>query len=791
MKHILLTGILLLYSLICLGQPDTRPLVREGDEYFKHEQFVLALEAYEEVLSAGDTSAYVSFQLAECYRRTFRYTAAEIYYLKVTYLEGRKNPLSYYYSGLMQKYNRKYHEAILSFDQFIDLVDGTSRYPVFLEQAFIEQAGARNALDEEVLDIYQTDTLPAPVNSPYNDFASTHLSSDQLLITSGRPGKRKSFDARFGEAFTDLVYTKRTADGWEIDIDHIQVLNDKFNDGSGSYSSKGSILVFTICGKERPECMIYQAKMDSSGRWSEPSAFNSLINRPGFDAKQPVLSVTEDTLFFVSNRPGGKGGSDIWMSITSGGDDWGPPINLGPSVNTHLNEVSPATTVLPNILLFASNGHQGYGGYDLFMARKLTSKDTSLINIGTPFNSSMDELYPELYDHSFFWSSNREGGKGQFDIYSSETGTALKFLSRLSVLKKNSAKRADVVLTSRRLHAEQRDLYTLILEDKLEYEQLSDLEKDAVDKLVEGEMPEKVLENFTTGMQNGLIRLAERRKNLQTASRRIFNSFDLPDTSDIESYTIEGTIKADSIGRYKRLYLVNDQGEVIMISGVSDKGSFRFSNIQGGQHLRLESDPVPDSLRENVHVEGVTLTAVKTEEIVLENIYFDLDRYSLRPEASIFLNDLALKLRENPAAQVEIYAYADNQGSQGYNLVLTKNRGQEVFQYLVDREVSPEQLLINPRGSEFPEDVESSGLQRQMSRRVEFKVYHFKSPGLPLKQTCFTKEAVEKRVLLQELALTDAQLNELNGDIERWLRPFQPVRLPENVAAEEFMVCPD
>jgi outer membrane protein OmpA-like peptidoglycan-associated protein len=791
MKHFLIIGICQIISVLAMGQKDMRPLVREGDEYFRNEQFALATTAYEEVMTAGDTSAYVSFQLAECYRRTFRYGAAEIYYQKVTYMEGRKNPLSYYYTGLMQKYNQKYDEAILSFDQFIDQVDGTSRYPDFLEQAFIEQAGARNAIEEETIDIFQADTLPDPINSPYNDFASTHLSANELLLTSGRPGRKKSYDARFGESFTDLIYVKRTDKGWESDAVPVRVLNDKYNDGSGRYSPRKSTLLYTICGNEGPECMIYQAKLDTTGQWTEPVALNKLINRPGYDAKQPALSMTGDTLFFVSNRPGGKGGTDIWMSIGHQGDDWGPPVNLGPSVNTHFNEVSPATTPLSHVLLFASNGHQGYGGYDLFMARKLSSGDTSLINIGIPFNSSRDELYPELYEDSFYWSSNREGGRGQFDIYSSQTGEALKFISRLSVLKKNSAKRADVVLTSRRLHAEQRDLFTLILEDKLEYEQLSEVEKGAVDKLIQGESPDVVLNKFSAGIQNGLMRLAERRKNLLASSRQVYNTFELPDSIGVDSYTIEGRISIDSASMLEKVYLINEEGEVIMISGVSDKGGFKFSNIPGGQRVRLESDPVPDSLRQDVQVSDVKLLTVKTEEIKLENIYFDLDRYTLRPEARVFLDDLARILSEHPSAQVEIYAYADNQGSPAYNLILTKNRGQYVYNYFVEKGVSPDQLLINPRGSEFPEEREFSEIQRQLSRRVEFKVHHFKAPAPLLKRTCFTSQSIQKRELLQRLALTDDQLYELNGEVGASLRAYQPIRIPENLNIGELVVCPD
>ncbi len=770
-------------------QPDW--LIQEAEELYAYEQYARATALLEEALNMIESDAAVHFKLAECYRKTFRYEDAEIYYGKVVFDAPDEFPLSYYYLGLMQKFNGKCERSILSFDQFIRRMEEEKEVASFIEQAFIEQSGCRDAMGENESDYYTLRTFPPPVNSIQNDYGTIHLSDDTFLLTSGRITKGKGFDARYGESFTDFYQWVRMDTSWQDgNSGLVRSLNSKFNDGSGSFCMKRNELYFTVCGQTRSECMIYKSNFLGEEGWSSPEPLPETVNRKGYDAKQPAISSTGDSLFFVSDRPGGQGKTDIWLSLRQGQDSWGRPVNLGPSVNTSQSEVSPFVVPLPNLLLFSSNGHQGYGGYDLFVARRLSTGDTSLINMGPPFNSSYDDLYPEMYDKYFFISTNRPGGSGNFDVYSSETGKPLIFLSRLNATRK-SAKRSDVQLESRRSESRRDDLFTLILEDKLEYEQLNEKEREVVDQLVSGDIDESVLAGFSTADQNSLLRFVERRRELLADSGRIIREIRIEDRQDVATYLISGKLKSirgkDLSGI--QLYLKNEDDEVIMISGVASDGNFQFSNIEGGRSLTVESDLISAEIQEDLLLDHLEAIPQDVKVTAFENIYFDLDRYTLRQEAKIYLGKIAGILRERPEVQLEIYAYADNSGSDAYNLILSKNRAETVRDYLKDFGVSPNQLMINPQGQEFDEEEAMDGMDRQLSRRVEFRIFNLFLQEQKNNGVCFTRNKIELDQLLRNINWSEDQLVELNGPLPDEFRAFEPIRVPATTASNKDIQC--
>ena len=159
---------------------------------------------------------------------------------------------------------------------------------------------------------------------------------------------------------------------------------------------------------------------------------NEYINEPGSESKQPSISHGGDTLYFSSNRPGGEGGSDIWMSLKGRleTESWTPAINLGSAINTPENEISPYFSSPFGCLLFASNGHVGYGGYDLFAAKGESFFEPKIYNLGSPFNSTHDDTYFNISDSIGFISSNRVTGN-VLDIYRFDVNNEALFLSLL------------------------------------------------------------------------------------------------------------------------------------------------------------------------------------------------------------------------------------------------------------------------------------------------------------------------------------------------------------------------
>jgi len=407
------------------GDPVT-PLLKQADAHFKGEYYYQASFFYEKAVALAPNHTYAHYQLAECYRKLFHYESAKPHFKTVYESEKDKYPLAGYYLALMHKLTGDYVESVQYFEAFLEYAQQHrfSERTFFVQQAQLEKEGSLYALEDTMKPKgrFAFTRLPVPVNTKYNDYApAIYLSDSCLLITSTRPpGKNSAIDNQYGEFFSDhYLLCKSNDTGWEEKRNpgNFSILNTKFSEGSGFFHKQSNTFFFTGCYQEG-YCHIYQSTLENN-EWQKPTPLGKEINLNGYESKQPSLTASGDTLFFVSNREGGYGGQDLWMSIRSENKNWQHPINLGASVNTPQNEVAPFYYPDENLLFFASNGHQGFGGFDLFMANTAeAAPDLALINLGPPFNSYKDDLYISLGDKKGYLSSNRDNSAGDFDIYS-------------------------------------------------------------------------------------------------------------------------------------------------------------------------------------------------------------------------------------------------------------------------------------------------------------------------------------------------------------------------------------
>jgi len=213
----------------------------------------------------------------------------------------------------------------------------------------------------------------------------------------------------------DLYISKRvTADSFEI-AEPISSLNTEGQEGAFALSQDGMILIFTACGREDAigGCDLYLS-LRKGLRWSEAINMGSAINSEYWDST-PSLSTDGKTLYFSSKRPGGYGGSDIWVVKLNKDNKWDEPKNLGPNINTSGNEETPYFHPDNSALYFVSDGHVGLGSYDLFIARKETIDSWGKPkNLGYPINTKSREggLFVDL-------SGNRAYYSTQIDLESS------------------------------------------------------------------------------------------------------------------------------------------------------------------------------------------------------------------------------------------------------------------------------------------------------------------------------------------------------------------------------------
>lgn len=259
-----------------------------------------------------------------------------------------------------------------------------------------------------------------PVGTPWR----INTKDPEMFPSISADGETFFFTRRINGMDEDLYYAKRdSCGGWLAAKNMGAPPNSPDLESAQSISADGHYLFMMRCenrtvnGWDLGGCDLYMAYTADS-LWSIPLSFGATINTPGYEG-MPSLSGDNRELFFVSNRPDGYGGLDIWSSRFEHGL-WQIPRNLGPEINTSSDETSPFIYADNSTLYFASKGHEGMGGHDLFMSRRINDTTWSKpVNLGWPINSPADDISLSLdanADTAYF-ATDRDSIAGNFDIY--------------------------------------------------------------------------------------------------------------------------------------------------------------------------------------------------------------------------------------------------------------------------------------------------------------------------------------------------------------------------------------
>lgn len=258
------------------------------------------------------------------------------------------------------------------------------------------------------------ENLGESVNSAEDDFGMV-LFENRLVFTSKRPTAEGYIQG------DDMWFADREGRSWSHALNYGGTINSVLDEGSMYITPDGEYVYYTQCDTEDGlgDCDLYMARMDYKGKWQDIRNLGENVNTKYWDS-QPYLSPDGEYLYFASDRPDGYGGTDIWRCKRLRNGKWGAAKNLGPQVNSGGDEKAP--TLAPNgtDLFFASNGHNGLGGMDLF--RSIIGKDDKWsppVNIGQPFNSRSDDMFFRLspMEDTVFIASSRSGGQGELDVW--------------------------------------------------------------------------------------------------------------------------------------------------------------------------------------------------------------------------------------------------------------------------------------------------------------------------------------------------------------------------------------
>ncbi|HCX21396.1 MAG: hypothetical protein CMB80_04535 [Flammeovirgaceae bacterium] len=348
-------------------------LVEKADELIQERQFIPAVEMLKKAISTDKSYPLPYFKLTTIYNLYQRKDSAVSYYnrgIEVTPLDKVTDKM--WAASAKMNYETANYEAGL--EAINQLSEPDSLLKLSLEFA-VKSSSEAIDLDKE--------ELPKEINAFSMQYFPVLTVDENKIIYTKRDNNGPASDE-------DIFISTRINEQWIPSQPISSAINTTFNEGACSISADGRMLIFTACEgrKSFGSCDLYVSYRNGNN-WSVPENLGDSINSKYWDS-QPALSADGRTLYFSSNRPGGFGKRDLWVS-TRTEKGWSSPINLGSTINTSRDETTPFIHVNGKALFFSSNGHYGLGGLDLFVSEKEDDWSTPQ-NLGVPINSKNDEI---------------------------------------------------------------------------------------------------------------------------------------------------------------------------------------------------------------------------------------------------------------------------------------------------------------------------------------------------------------------------------------------------------------
>lgn len=408
-----------IYILLCLTSINfinaQNKDTKKADDLFNRLHYTKAIEAYTDLVSKGKADDYVYTQLAHTYRFLNDTEKAESFYARVV-KNKKANPETLFAYAEVLKSNGKFADYKKWMKLFVKANADDPRALLYLKsEDYIDELK-----DQDPLYII---TNAGAINTKYSDFGS-FVNNNTMYFSSSRNTKRKNHKLN-GEPFLDIY--SATIDG--SSIDNIELINGdvntKYHEGVVAVTPDGKRMFFDRNNffdgdYEKDDQGINQINLyvaeKVAGEWTNitPVPFND----DNYSTGHPGVSPDGKTLYFSSDRPGGQGGSDLYMVALKSDHSYGEPQNLGSDINTVATEGFPFIASNGD-LYFSSNGQLGLGGLDVFVSKSNGSSFSSPENLGPGINSQNDDfgVNIDIEKGTGFISSNRKGGKGGDDIY--------------------------------------------------------------------------------------------------------------------------------------------------------------------------------------------------------------------------------------------------------------------------------------------------------------------------------------------------------------------------------------
>lgn len=750
-----------------------KSLVRQGDKNFASHNFVKAAQQWKTAFDrspAPEDRQLLAFRIATAYHRMNRFEDALQWYDDAIGEEPSR------IEWLLAKADAalragKTELARTSAEQARRL------NPRSAEAALLLESLRLNSLVEGIN--YPVIHPGTGINSNFTDYAPAWFNSD-LIISSSRPiMEGKTSDGRTNEDFSRLYLFISNLYGDFGQAIELPVSSNN-NAGVFTFDKQRNIIYFTRCNNRKNICTIMQSDFDPlSFRFSKPRRVAFAQRK--YNYGHPHITEDGRKMYFTARLPGGYGGNDIYSITIKSDGSWGLPVNLGQAVNTAFDELFP-TTAGDSLLFFSSYGHTGYGGLDILYSFDRGGGFSEVGVLPPPFNSSSDDFSLSMQPGTLkgVFASGRNRGSGD-DIFFFDDYPVRKII--MGTTKNTPMKQAiaDATISAK------------------------DGTKDIVTK-------SRTDGNFTLSLSLHLKGSVEAshpdfvasRKQLPYPTGSILQQFDFELQNRMFDLTLKGKVSHRETGKAitdQAISLFNSEGRELVKVRSDLQGVFMFDRIAAENiyTLRVEREGffkesrvinVPSFDRNTIlqksngyDLDFALTPIVLKKEIVLNDIYYDFDRASLRESSKYELGKLVQLLRDNPEIRIQISSHTDTRGTDRYNDQLSSNRAAAVVDYLEASGIASQRLVSKGFGKRQPVIRNArTEAEHQANRRTTFQVLDRNAAVTQIHQSPIVRQPNPNNARLVYRVQLLVSSSRRNAE-----RDFAPLRqLVDNISFYEF-----
>ncbi len=736
-----ITCLAILMSFVFLHSYAQQNFIQRGEEAFLRQDYTKAanlfLKALDETNERKNAEAYKL--IADCNRLMNKFDKAIFYYGK--HFEVESNPVDevfFNYALMLHKTGDIAHAKTIYESLLEKQPDNTEVQRLIASCNFAIIENGKKYLPPII--------NQELINSEQSEFGLAKM-NDKLVFASKRlVNILSSIHGRTNQGFSDL-YMATYDPVYSMYVDPIRFpgpINTPYNDGTFAFNPKTNTAFLTQCKKNHEKCQIMTSKLVGD-KWENLTPL--LFHEAEYSFAHPALSTDLKTLYFVSDIPGGFGGQDIWKATITGYGQIDDIKNLGPRINTPNNEMFPYVAN-DSILFFASEGHIGMGGLDIFYTKIDGQNFTEPINVGVPLNSAADDFSILLNDDSEggLFCSNRNNITQSDDIFAFSHNI---FDSDVTGIVNDSIKLIPLSEVKVNYYTEGALEKTVFTDEtgyfNVPFASHASCGKTHVIELEKDGYVTKQLGVVCKAGDLGYISLwnGEEITNTVTGKATDKNTGDPIPAASVSLKSVKG---------FSRSVTTNDEG-IYSIPNVLSNDYFNIRIEKEGYLTDSRTILVPETTKSLVlsqangyNTDFELIPIILKTEIKIDNIYYEFDKVTLLDESKVELDKLVNILNENPNITIRINSHTDSRGTDEYNQKLSDNRGKSVVSYLKKQGVEAGRLFSKGYGETqliIPNAI--SDAEHQFNRRTTFEIVGTAYNSTIINQGLETEQAIKEK----------------------------------------------